>query len=194
MSETKDTRPVPRVALGLLHYPIMDSKKQIVATNITNFDIHDIARACTTYGITTYYMIHPMNDQLMFVERVLDHWKVGQGAKFNASRQRALQIVKTMPSLEAALADWGPTLTVGTHARAVPGTQFYTCADLKIHLQKPDSSAFLLFGTGYGMTDQYMQGLDGVLESLKGAPPGDFRHLSVRSAVSIYLDRIMGPW
>lgn len=38
-----------------------------------------------------------------------------------------------------------------------------------------------------------MQSCDGVLESIRGAPPNDYRHLSVRSAVSIYLDRIMGP-
>lgn len=185
---------VPRVALGLLHYPILDREKKIVATNITNFDVHDIARACTVYGISKYYIIHPMNEQLMFVDRILDHWRVGLGAKYNPSRKRALANVMTVPSLEAALKDWGPTMTVGTHARPVPGTQHWTCGGLKEYLKDPAHSAFLLFGTGFGMTDEYMQGLDGVLESLKGAPPQDFRHLSVRSAVSIYLDRILGPW
>lgn len=191
---TSTERHVPRVALGLLHYPIMDREKRIVATNITNFDIHDIARACTVYGITSYYLIHPMQEQLAFVDRILDHWRVGVGAKYNPSRRRALANVKTAPSLEAALKDWGPTLTIATHARPVPGVKSYTCADLKEYLQEPENSAFLVFGTGYGMTDEYMQGMNGVLESIRGAPPKDFRHLSVRSAVSIYLDRIMGPW
>src|SRR4051812_37001797 len=35
-----------RVAIGLLHYPIYDRSKKVVATNITNLDVHDIARAC----------------------------------------------------------------------------------------------------------------------------------------------------
>lgn len=187
-------RRVPRVAVGLLHYPMMDREKSIVATNITNFDIHDIARACSTYGVSTYYVIHPAKEQLMFVERVLEHWKVGTGAKYNPSRKRALQPVKTAPSLEAAVRDWGPTTVIGTHARPVPGTRFWTCPELKAHLAEPANSAFLVFGTGYGMTDEFMQGMDGVLESIRGAPPQDFRHLSVRSAVSIYLDRILGPW
>ncbi|MBX3019443.1 MAG: RNA methyltransferase [Bdellovibrionaceae bacterium] len=194
MSDGTQAVQVPRVAVGLLHYPMMDREKSTVATNITNFDIHDIARACSTYGITTYYVIHPSKEQLMFVERVLEHWKVGTGAKYNPSRRRALQPVKTAPSLEAALADWGPSTVVATHARPVPGTKFWTCQEYKQHVREPGQSGFIVFGTGYGMTDEYMQGIGGVLESLKGAPPQDFRHLSVRSAVSIYLDRIMGPW
>nr|WP_295900801.1 RNA methyltransferase [uncultured Bdellovibrio sp.] len=32
------------------------------------------------------------------------------------------------------------------------------------------------------------------MESIRGAPPKDYRHLSVSSAVSICLDRVMGPW
>lgn len=187
---------VPRVALGLLHYPILDSKKKIVATNITNFDVHDIARACTVYGIEKYYIIHPMDEQLMFVERILDHWRVGLGAKYNPSRQKALGKVMPVRTLDEALKDFNAPncITVGTHARPVPGTKYWTCPSLKQHLQEEDTSCFLLFGTGFGMTDEYMQRLDGILESIRGAPPKDFRHLSVRSAVSIYLDRIMGPW
>lgn len=194
-AENPTSLRVPRVALGLLHYPIMDREKKIVATNITNFDVHDIARACTVYGVDQYYLIHPMEEQRMFVDRILDHWRVGLGAKYNPSRSRALSRVKTAPSLEAARADWDPAaMALGTHARPVPGTRLWTCPELKQHLQQPDTSCFLVFGTGFGMTDEYMQGLDGVLESLRGAPPKDFRHLSVRSAVSIYLDRILGPW
>lgn len=191
-----ETTRVPRVALGLVHYPIMDKEKDIVATNITNFDIHDIARAATVYGVDRYYLIHPMQDQLMFVARVLDHWRVGDGSKFNPSRKQALAGVHTAPSLEAAVADWGAKncLRIGTHARPVPGVKPWSISELRDYLSDGENSCFLVFGTGFGMTDEYMAGMDGVLESIRGAPPKDFRHLSVRSAVSIYLDRILGPW
>lgn len=186
---------VPRMALGLLHYPIKDRSKKIVATNITNFDIHDIARACTVYGVERYYLIHPMQEQLMFVDRVLDHWRLGEGAKFNPSRKRALTNVHTATSFEAAVKDWGvDCMTVGTHAQPVEGTIHYTIPALRDEMRVAKKPIFLLFGTGSGMTDEYMQGLDAVVESIRGAPPQDFRHLSVRSAVSIYLDRLMGPW
>ena len=187
----------PRMAVGLLHYPILDRQKSIVATNITNFDIHDIARATRVYGVEKYYLIHPMQEQLMFVERILDHWRVGEGSRYNPFRKKALEHVKVASTLEQALSDWNPgskILTVGTHARPVPGTTFYSVGALRHALWEEEACVFLLFGTGFGMTDTYMSQLNGVLESIRGAPPDDFRHLSVRSAVSIYLDRLLGPW
>lgn len=192
MSEVK----VPKLAIGLVHYPILDREKKIVATNITNFDIHDIARAATVYGVDRYYLIHPMQEQLMFVDRILDHWRVGTGSKFNPYRRTALQNVYTAANLEEAIRDWGQDcFTIATHARPVAGTKFYSCKDLRQEIRKEGARpCFLIFGTGFGLTEEFMQNCDGVLESLKGAPPADYRHLSVRSAVSIYLDRIMGPW
>jgi len=193
-----DPQHVPKLVLGLVHYPIMDREKRTVATNITNFDIHDIARAATVYGVEKYYLIHPNQEQLMFVDRVLDHWRVGQGSKFNPYRKTALQNVKTAQTLEEALTDWGypreKTLVIGTHARPVEGTKHWTIPELRKTLQDSQRACFLLFGTGFGMTDEMMRSTDGILESIRGAPPKDYRHLSVRSAVSIYLDRIMGPW
>ena len=198
MSSKTSTNKVPRVALGLVHYPILDREKKVVATNITNFDIHDIARACTVYGVEKYYIIHPIPEQLMFVDRVLDHWRTGQGSKFNPFRKTALGNVKPVKNLEEAIQDWGQprekTLFIGTHARPVGGARDYSIAEIRERLKEPDISCFLLFGTGFGMTDEFMQSMDGVLESIRGAPPKDYRHLSVRSAVSIYLDRILGPW
>jgi len=184
------------MALALLHYPMLDRSKEIVATNITNFDIHDIARACTVYGVERYYLIHPMQDQLMFVDRVLDHWRTGEGSAFNPSRRQALQNVKTARSIEEALKDWNvpEAITIGTHARPVEGSRHFTIPELRQEMREGQKPVFLIFGTGSGMTDEFMRGLGGTLESIRGAPPRDFRHLSVRSAVSIYLDRIMGPW
>lgn len=187
----------PRLAIGLLHYPILDRNQNIVATNITNFDIHDIARAARVYGVERYYLIHPVIQQLMFVERVIDHWRVGEGSRYNSSRGLALENVRTAANLDEALKDWNPgtpILTVGTHARPVEGASFYSVSDLRREIWEQHKTVFLLFGTGFGMTDSYMKDLGGVLESIRSAPPDNFRHLSVRSAVSIYLDRLLGPW
>jgi hypothetical protein len=194
MSTQSPSSYLPEIAIGLVHYPIVDKSKRIVATNITNFDIHDIARASKVYGVKKYYLIHPMQEQLMFVERVLNHWRVGEGSKFNEFRKRALTDVYTAESVEKALADWGPAKVIATHARPVPGVPSLTFPQLKEVLYTPGERVFLLFGTGFGLTEEFMQSCDGVLESIRGAPPLDFRHLSVRSAVSICLDRLLGPW
>lgn len=197
MSEiTPDHAYVPRLAIGLVHYPILDRLKKVVATNVTNFDIHDIARAARVYGVEKYYIIHPMKEQLMFVDRVLDHWRTGVGSKLNPMRRTALTQVQTAESVEKAFADWGvpEAMTIATHARAVPGVKNYSFAELRNEMHVQQKPVFLIFGTGFGLTEELMQGCSGVLESIRGAPPNDYRHLSVRSAVSICLDRVMGPW
>lgn len=198
MSESNQNQQqyVPKLAIGLVHYPILDSQKNIVATNITNFDIHDIARAARVYGVEKYYIIHPQKEQQMFVHRVLDHWRTGQGAKYNAKRRTALTMVETANSVDEAIAHWGQPdcLKIATHARAVEGTKLWSFKELKGSLFEEKKSCFLIFGTGFGLTEDFMRNSSGVLESIRGAPPEDYRHLSVRSAVSICLDRIMGPW
>ncbi len=188
---------VPQVAMGLLHHPVMDRNQKIVATNITNFDIHDIARACRVYGVQKYFLIHPTQEQLMFVERVLDHWRTGYGSKYNSKRKEALRMTTTAESLQQALAAWGAEnpLVVATHARAVENAPMLSFSALREKIWDEKRPCFIVLGTGYGMTDQWMSSeCNAVMESIRGAPPDDFRHLSVRSAASIILDRLLGPW
>ncbi|MFZ4402851.1 MAG: tRNA (guanosine(37)-N1)-methyltransferase TrmD [Pseudobdellovibrionaceae bacterium] len=186
----------PLVAVGLVHYPILDQNKKIVATNITNFDIHDIARACRVYGVDQYYIIHPMREQLMFVERVLDHWRTGRGAAFNPMRRTALGLVQTSESLEKAIADWhlqvGPGPVIATHARPVEGAPSIDFTCLRENIWQGQGH-FIVFGTGFGLTEETMRGCSAVLESIQGSSMDDYRHLSVRSAVSICLDRLLSP-
>jgi hypothetical protein len=192
-----------KIALGLLHYPIFDRHKKIVATNITNLDVHDIARACRVYGIERYYIIHPMEEQLMFVSRMLEHWRIGDGARFNPMRKTALTMVHTAPSLEKAVAEWSiagggepeKVELVSTHARALDGVPQLSFRGLREKIaEDEDGRLFLLFGTGFGLTDEMMRSCTGLLEPIRGASKDDYRHLSVRSAVSICLDRLLGPW
>ncbi len=196
-------RKIP-LAVGLLHYPTVDRQGDLVATNITNFDIHDIARACRSYGIDRYFLVHPIREQLMFVDRVLDHWRTGEGSKFNPMRKTALTVVETAESVEHALKSWGypKARLVSTHARALPGQKSLRFSEFKqILMSSPEKSEswdesenayFLIFGTGFGLTTEFMKSCWGVLEPIRGDSADDYRHLSVRSAASICLDRILG--
>ena len=47
------------ISIALLHYPVYNKNKEIVASSVTNFDIHDIARCARTYGINKYFIVHP---------------------------------------------------------------------------------------------------------------------------------------
>jgi len=182
------------LAVALLHYPTIDRQGDLVATNVTHFDIHDIARACRVYGVDRYYIVHPNQDQQMFVDRVLDHWRTGEGAKFNPMRKTALVDVKTISDVEKLKQDWGypNARIVATHARALPGQEKFTFSRFKQELYTTDEPYILVFGTGFGLTHDFMKSCYAVLDPIKGDSFDDYRHLSVRSAVSICLDRLMG--
>lgn len=182
------------LAVALMHYPTQDRVGDLVATNITNFDIHDIARACRVYGIDRYYIIHPIKEQLMFVERVLDHWNVGEGAKFNPMRKTALRDVYVAENLDQARANWGykNAKIVATHAKDLNDIPRYSFKGFQEVLATSEDPYILIFGTGFGLTRSFMEACDGLLEPIKGSSVDDYRHLSVRSAVSICLDRLLG--
>ncbi len=65
--------------VGLVHHPIYDKRKEVVATAVTNFDIHDIARCARTYGVGGFYIITPLESQIQLVERIVRHWTEGGG-------------------------------------------------------------------------------------------------------------------
>ncbi|MBW1897630.1 MAG: RNA methyltransferase, partial [Deltaproteobacteria bacterium] len=48
----------------------------------------------------------------------------------------------------------------------------------------------LLFGTAWGLSDDFLEKADFILDPIMG--DADYNHLSVRSAVSIILDRLKG--
>ena len=61
---------------------------------------------------------------------------------------------------------------------------------MREHLENEACPVLVLFGTGYGMTKETMESFDYILEPIYGH--SEYNHLSVRSAVSIILDRLRG--
>jgi hypothetical protein len=61
---------------------------------------------------------------------------------------------------------------------------------MKNLIQDISQPYLLLFGTGWGLTEAIVSQADYILSPIKGL--GDYNHLSVRSAVAIILDRLLG--
>jgi len=178
-------------SIALLHYPVYDKNRQIVTTAVTNLDIHDIARAARTFGADRYYIVTPVAEQQKLVQKVLNHWQSGWGSSYNPKRKLALDIVEVIPSLAAVVEEMtvkcgqAPKVVVtGASGRPVS----ISGPELSDMISRGDHPFLLLFGTGWGMTEEVFDAADFVLEPIKGS--GDYNHLSVRSAVSIYLDRL----
>ena len=178
--------------VALVHFPTMNKEGRVVTTSVTNFDIHDIARASRTYGVARYFIVTPIELQQQFTRRIITHWVEGSGAEYNPSRKEALTGVEVVGDLAAAgesiERDFGtPTTWIATSAKHYPNT--ITCQELRRRLHETDENFCLIFGTGYGLHTQILDEVDLILEPINGPTP--FNHLSVRSAVSIYLDRLL---
>lgn len=181
------------IHVALIHWPVLDRARNIVCTNVTNFDIHDIARACRTYGVAKYFIVNRMKEQLMFVSRVLDHWRIGWGAKYNPKRKTALDMVGCFETIEDLIKSYEEKPFIITTSARDRGLERYAFEDLRKMIFETEGPPLLLvFGTGFGLADSVFEQADGLLAPIKGASSDDYRHLSVRSAVSICLDRLLG--
>jgi hypothetical protein len=181
------------LSIALLHYPIYDKNRLVVTTAVTNLDLHDIARASKTYGLFRYYVVTPLKEQKVLAARIAHHWQEGWGADYNPKRKAALELVSIVDSLQESLENlekhYGRKVkTIATGAKDHPKSISYT--ETKRLLLDSDQPYLLLFGTGWGLTDEMVSGVDYVLTPVKGT--GEYNHLSVRSAVAVILDRLLG--
>jgi hypothetical protein len=180
------------VHVALLHYPVYNRQRQIIVSAFTNLDIHDIARAALTYGVSRFYLVTPLEDQLRLIQKLLSHWREGHGSIRNPERKQALELVTTAASLAEVVdiietnCGQKPELLV-TSASLNDATLSYSKAKERIHQGKP---LLILFGTGWGLSKEVLAMADSCLEPIRGF--SDYNHLSVRSAVAIILDRLMG--
>ena len=178
--------------IGLVHHPIYDKRKEIVSTAITNFDLHDIARCARTFGIGGFFVITPLESQIQLAERILHHWKEGPGSVYNPTRRESLSLIRVSRTIDEAdrtISDlWQrKAKRVATGASLHPKNISYEL--FQKLLEGPDTPYFILFGTGWGLTQEVKDDSDYVLAPIEGK---GYNHLSVRSAVAIILDRLLG--
>ncbi|HDQ03556.1 MAG TPA: RNA methyltransferase [Deltaproteobacteria bacterium] len=180
------------IYIALLHYPVKNSRGDVVTTSIANMDIHDIARAAKTFGVKVFYIVNPIKAQQDLARKIISHWQEGHGAGFNPSRAEAFRLIRIHSELKDVLSDIKVqegreplTIVTGANIRH----NFLTVAELKRLLKNDQLPYLLIFGTGFGIDEEKMENADYRLEPIKGA--GDYNHLSVRSAVAIILDRVL---
>ena len=179
--------------LALLHHPVYDKNGQVVTTAVTNMDIHDIARAGKTYGVRRFYVVTPVPALRALAARILAHWQAGYGATYHETRKDALAIVALTEDLERTIVDvehdaGARPLVLVTSARTTDPTLSY--ADLRRMIRETETPLLVLFGTGWGLTEDVIGRADHRLPPIRGKGP--YNHLSVRAAAAIILDRICG--
>jgi hypothetical protein len=180
------------VSIALVHYPVYDRNRRVVTTAITNLDIHDMARLARTFGLHRFYVVTPVEEQRELTERIRSHWQDGWGGSYNPDRRQALELLKVVPAIEDAVSDLGSDgrqapQVVATGAKDRPGEVSFP--GLGEMIKVGEQQFLIVFGTGWGLTDEFFERADVVLEPVKGM--GEYNHLSVRAAAAIILDRLL---
>ncbi|MDN5293893.1 MAG: hypothetical protein PWQ91_1067 [Eubacteriales bacterium] len=181
------------VYIALLHYPVYNKNMEVIATSITNMDLHDIARSARTYNVTRYYLIHPYEPQRRLMQDILEYWRDGYGGEYNPDRREAFLRVALRASLaevedEIERETGFKPLKVTTDARRYPNTVSYR--RLREEIRRGEKPFLILFGTGWGIEKGVMLASHYILEPVMGG--ADYNHLSVRAAAAIILDRLLG--
>lgn len=180
------------VYLALVHHPVYNKRRQIIAAALTTIDLHDMARLSATYGLSGFFLVTPLEDQIKIAQAMIDHWSEGWGREYNDTRAEALRLVSLTRDIGEAkeqirrLSGADP-MVVATTATDGPGRMSFTNMR-SLSLRK--DPILLILGTAWGLTDEAMAACDIILEPIKG--PTGYNHLSVRSAAGIILDRLLG--
>ena len=177
----------------MVHYPVYNKRGRVICTAVTNFDIHDIARCASTFGVRITYIINPLDSQRELVNRIIRHWEKGAGARYNPVRKRAFDRVRVRATLEEVIQEISeahrlPVKTVATDATWQERSVSY--GEMRRLLQDPPQPYLLVFGTGWGLARQVLEESDYILAPIEGVL--NYNHLSVRSAAAITLDRLIG--
>lgn len=181
------------VYLALLHHPVYDKNGAIVTTAVTNMDIHDIARAGRTYGVSRFFVVTPVKALQKLALKIIHHWESGYGSEYNPTRREALTLARICDVLDDVIISieqetGQKPVIVATSARRAGRRTSFTA--LKEMLHRETRPFLVLFGTGWGLTEATLSKADYVLEPIQGRT--EFNHLSVRSAAAIILDRLLG--
>ena len=183
---------MPNLYVALTHYPVVNKNGDVIASALTNLDLHDISRAAKTYGLKSFFVVTPLEDQKELAERIISHWTDGFGSAFNPHRRSALELIRVRDSLaavfdEIAAAEKSYPATVATCARKFPTSISYEALRAMLNKDRP---YVLILGTAWGLAEEFISSSDYVLEPI--AAHAEYNHLSVRCAAAIIFDRLLG--
>jgi hypothetical protein len=169
-------------AVALVHYPILNRHGERSTTAVTSIDIHDFVRTCAMYDVGPVYIVHPAQGMHALVKDVASYWLEGAGGERNPGRGESIKSLKLAKSLEEVFEEEDYMLW---YTSATPPED--ELMDV-VNLPETEGKHLIVFGTGSGLDYAVMPRPNGWLSPIEGI--GMVRHLSVRAALAIYLDRL----
>jgi len=171
-----------RIDVALVHSPILNRKGETATTAVTPMDVHDFSRTAAFYGVNTVYLVHPAEGMHALVRDLTGYWENGEGGDRNQGRRQVLKSVQVVHGLEDAQQCHAYQLWF-TSAQPMGGLEVSP-----VELPNVKGNHLIVFGTGWGLDVKNLPKANGWLSPIVGI--GKVRHLSVRAALAIYLDRL----
>ena len=135
----------------------------------------------------------PVKPLQKLAKKIIEHWQVGYGSRYNTTRKDALALVRvsdtyddTMIEIERETGERPIVVVTSARDSRRPTTSFVALRDM---LRKRTTPFLVIFGTGWGLTETIISSADYVLEPIEGGR--DYNHLSVRAAAAIIMDRLL---
>lgn len=179
------------VAVALLHHPVVDRQGETVTTAITNLDLHDIARSAYTYGVSPFFVAHPVQAQRELARRVREHWVEGSGARRIPDRRPPMSELRIVETLDEAIAALNPPVSLwATSARNDAGRLSFSRAR-ELLASGSEGSVLIVLGTGWGLAREVFDRAEQVLAPIESPRSDGYNHLSVRAAAAIIFDRLV---
>ncbi|MFC1854744.1 tRNA (guanosine(37)-N1)-methyltransferase TrmD [Candidatus Dependentiae bacterium] len=185
---------IPPHYVVLMHGRVVVKGKNCSTTSVASLDLHDIARACATFGVKNFFVVTPLLDQQSIVKEFISFWTDESGKKFNYSRFQAVSKLILCSSLDEVkerirAQDGDLPLMITTSAKQHDHEKVITYND-QGRVWKEKKPILMVIGTGQGLEEDLVQESDFLLTSIDGM--SDYNHLSVRAATGIILDRWLG--
>lgn len=178
----------PQLSVALVHHPVRNRLGEEITSTIDHFDVMDGSRLALTYGLTRLFVVNPVAAQQALVERLIRH---GTPSAERDETRGDLGLVAWAPDLETVIDQLTidgvrPTVVATTAKPSMDAIEFAALRE-RLHAGEP---MLLVLGKAWGLAPRVIEGADLRLAPIDGGTA--FNHLSVRSAMAIMVDRLLG--
>jgi hypothetical protein len=178
-----------QLSVALVHHPVIDRRGDEITSTVDHFDVMDGSRLSLTYPVRRLWVVNPVPAQRALVERLIRH---GTREAERDEARGAFSKTAWAPDLDAVIEaherELGrrPTV-VATSARASARDVELAAVRDRLHGGEP---MLLLVGKAWGLAPRLLDAADLRLRPIDAGT--GYNHLSVRSAMAILIDRLLG--
>lgn len=177
------------LTVALVHHPVVDRRGDEIASTVDHFDVMDGSRLSLAYPLWRLYVVNPVPAQRALVERLIRH---GTQAAGRDAARGAFAKTAWAPDLDAVIGEHERELgsrptVVATSARGSARDVGVAAVRERLHAGEP---MLLLVGKAWGLAPRLLD--DAPLRLAPIDAGTGFNHLSVRSAMAILVDRLLG--